>query len=157
MRKGEVIRTFLRVPFIISSVSLIYLSSAFFRSGRRLWFGWKGGGAATLRDADAALRFALLKNSTELTDRGADGLCGSHCICCTTNRARHTHICRGLIEPVQSLGRAIEASHNVQPAVLETRCSLLLQQDPIGGGLFLLEQTGLELESNTYVGVKVTS
>lgn len=120
MRKDEVIHTFLRAPFIISSLSFIYLSPAFFRSGRRLWFGWKGGGGATLRDASAALGFALLKNSTELADRGADGLCCSHCICCPTNRARHANICRGLIQPVQSLGRAIEASHDVQTAVLET-------------------------------------
>lgn len=67
----------LRSAIPVSALKLIYLPAAFFRSGWRFGFGWQGGGGPTLGEVDAALRFALLKNSTELTDRGADGLRGS--------------------------------------------------------------------------------
>lgn len=92
-------------------------------------------------EVGAALRFALLKNGTELTDRGADGLCGARRIRRSASRAQRARPGRGLVESVQSLRGAVEASHHVQAAVLEARRALLLQQDPVGGGLFLLERT----------------
>lgn len=94
-------------------------------------------------EVDAALRFALLKNGTELTDRGADGLCGARRIRRSASQARRARPGRGLVEPVQSLRGAVEVSH--QAAVLEARRALLLQQDPVGGGLFLLERTAREV------------
>lgn len=98
------------------------------------------------------MNLSLLKHSAELAHGGADGITGTDYSCGGSREGRGSWNGSGsrdgsggrdgrVVQAIQSLGGTIEMCDNVQTAVLETSGSLLLQQDPVGGRLLLLEET----------------